>query len=160
MNTKRVNAAEGVILAALKTKKTAAGVAIALESACLLQSPETAAELTRRRNEDLALRVELAPMGGPRKVPFELGDSLLPAVQWLLARVAELEAQRDRWTARADAVVARLKAERHSTNETLNDAMVALAETRDRIAELEALKPAPIQTCGTCGAGYTYGQSC
>ncbi|MFJ8345085.1 hypothetical protein ACIQ9J_01655 [Streptomyces sp. NPDC094153] len=29
-----------------------------------------------------------------------------------------------------------------------------------RVAELEALKPAPIQTCRTCGAGYTYGQRC
>ncbi|MFJ5151415.1 hypothetical protein ACIQCF_07470 [Streptomyces sp. NPDC088353] len=29
-----------------------------------------------------------------------------------------------------------------------------------RIAELEALKPAPIQTCRVCGAGYTYGQPC
>ncbi|MEU3160050.1 hypothetical protein ABZ753_21715 [Streptomyces griseoincarnatus] len=31
---------------------------------------------------------------------------------------------------------------------------------RARVAELEALKPAPIQTCRTCGAGYTYGQPC
>lgn len=44
MNAKRVAAAEGVILAAQKTRKTAAGVAIALESACLLQSPESAAD--------------------------------------------------------------------------------------------------------------------
>lgn len=29
-----------------------------------------------------------------------------------------------------------------------------------RIAELEALTPAPIQTCQTCGAGYDYGQPC
>ncbi|MEU9333198.1 hypothetical protein AB0D49_08530 [Streptomyces sp. NPDC048290] len=31
---------------------------------------------------------------------------------------------------------------------------------RDRIAELEALTPAEIQTCRVCGAGYTYGQPC
>ncbi|MGW4703731.1 hypothetical protein [Streptomyces sp. NPDC004285] len=29
-----------------------------------------------------------------------------------------------------------------------------------RIAELEALTPAPIQTCQTCGAGYDLGQPC
>ncbi|MFE2019842.1 hypothetical protein ACFW9O_17580 [Streptomyces sp. NPDC059499] len=28
------------------------------------------------------------------------------------------------------------------------------------IAELEALKPAPIQTCQSCGAGYDYGHPC
>lgn len=29
-----------------------------------------------------------------------------------------------------------------------------------RVAELEALTPAPIQTCQSCGAGYDYGQPC
>ena len=49
MNTKRVKAAEGVILAAMKNRVTAAGVAVALESACLLQSPEVAAEQVEQR---------------------------------------------------------------------------------------------------------------
>lgn len=49
MNAKRVAAAEGVILAALKTRQTAAGIAVALESACLLQSPESASELAALR---------------------------------------------------------------------------------------------------------------
>ena len=49
MNARRVNAAAGVILAAQKTKQTAAGIAVSLESACLLQSPESAAELVRLR---------------------------------------------------------------------------------------------------------------
>ncbi|MYX16886.1 hypothetical protein GTY67_26415 [Streptomyces sp. SID8374] len=31
---------------------------------------------------------------------------------------------------------------------------------RARVAELEALTPAPIQTCQSCGAGYTYGEAC
>ncbi|MFK0222215.1 hypothetical protein ACIQWN_28995 [Streptomyces vinaceus] len=35
-----------------------------------------------------------------------------------------------------------------------------LAEMRARLAELEALKPAPIQDCRKCGAGYDYGQPC
>ncbi|MDV5145876.1 hypothetical protein R1T08_17090 [Streptomyces sp. SBC-4] len=50
MNAKRVQAAEGVILAAMKNRVTAAGVAVALESACLLQSPESASELVRLRS--------------------------------------------------------------------------------------------------------------
>lgn len=33
-------------------------------------------------------------------------------------------------------------------------------ELRARVAELEALTPAPIQTCPSCGAGYDYGKPC
>jgi hypothetical protein len=36
----------------------------------------------------------------------------------------------------------------------------ALRRARARIAELEALTPAAIQTCRKCGAGYTYGDPC
>ncbi|MFG3349558.1 hypothetical protein ACGF1Z_31430 [Streptomyces sp. NPDC048018] len=79
MNTKRVNAAADVICRARKQGKALpAGWAAALESACLLQSPDTADEQRA-----------------------------------LLARVAELEA------------------ERHSTNEELSKAV-------ERVAELEA----------------------
>ncbi|MEV1094739.1 hypothetical protein AB0I87_04530 [Streptomyces sp. NPDC049952] len=35
-----------------------------------------------------------------------------------------------------------------------------LEELRARVAELEALTPAPIQTCRSCGAGYDYGKPC
>ncbi|TLQ45792.1 hypothetical protein [Streptomyces marianii] len=49
MNARRVNAAAGVIFAAMKTRQTAAGIAAALEAAQLLQSPETADELQRLR---------------------------------------------------------------------------------------------------------------
>ncbi|WP_432138964.1 hypothetical protein [Streptomyces sp. bgisy154] len=35
-----------------------------------------------------------------------------------------------------------------------------LREAQARVAELEALKPAAVQTCRVCGAGYTYGQPC
>ncbi|MGW2379267.1 hypothetical protein [Streptomyces sp. NPDC001658] len=49
MNTKLVNTAADVILAALTQNRTAAGIAMALESAQLLMSPETAAELERLR---------------------------------------------------------------------------------------------------------------
>lgn len=48
-------------------------------------------ELTALRNDALAIRGVLAPADGLRRVPFELGESLLPAVEWLLARVSELE---------------------------------------------------------------------
>jgi len=61
---------------------------------------------------------------------------------------------------RLRAEVAELRAERHDTNEALSDAAEQLRANRDRLAELEALKPATIQTCRVCGAGYTYGKPC
>lgn len=79
MNTRLVNGAAGVINAALAQCRTAAGIALALESAGLLMTPETAAELK---------------------------------------------------------------------------------QLRARVAELEALTPAAIQTCRVCGAGYSYGNPC
>lgn len=92
----------------------------------------------------------------------------------------------------AEARISALEAERHSTNESLDEAATALRVQRDRlaeleagraadhktwqhdlrtaqsereamaarIAELEALKPAAIQTCRKCGAGYTHGEPC
>jgi hypothetical protein len=45
VNTKRVNSAAGVILAALEQNRTPAGIALALESAGLLMTPETAADM-------------------------------------------------------------------------------------------------------------------
>jgi hypothetical protein len=67
-------------------------------------------------------------------------------------RVSELD--------RLRAQVAELLAERHSTNEWVDDAAEALRASKARIAELEALTPAAIQTCRKCGAGYTYGEPC
>jgi hypothetical protein len=75
------------------------------------------------------------------------------AVSPVLAAVLD-EAERLR------ARVAELEAERQATNEWVDDAAKALRANRDRIAELEALKPATIQTCRVCGAGYTYGEPC
>jgi hypothetical protein len=49
VNTKLVNSAAGVILAALTQNRTSAGVALALESAGLLMTPETAVELASLR---------------------------------------------------------------------------------------------------------------
>lgn len=49
MNTKAINSAAGVINAALTQNRTAAGIALALDSAGLLMTPETAAELASLR---------------------------------------------------------------------------------------------------------------
>lgn len=49
--------------------------------------------LVALQNDALSMRGSLSPNGEERKVPFPLGDTLTPAVDWLIARVAELEAE-------------------------------------------------------------------
>lgn len=49
-------------------------------------------ELVALRNDALGMRGTLAPNGEDSRVPFVLGETLTPAVEWLVNRVAELEA--------------------------------------------------------------------
>ncbi|WP_406338209.1 hypothetical protein OG987_13185 [Streptomyces sp. NBC_01620] len=60
MNARRVTAASGAIHAAQKTRQTAAGIAMALEAAGLLQSPESAAELVELRARVAELETAVA----------------------------------------------------------------------------------------------------
>jgi hypothetical protein len=62
------------------------------------QIAELEAQRERRRvrlvalqNDALSMRGSLSPMGEERKVPLPLGETLTPAVDWLIGRVAELE---------------------------------------------------------------------
>ena len=71
--------------------------------------------LVALQNDALSMRGSLSPMGEDRKVPFPLGETLTPAVDWLIGRVAELES------------------ERHSTNEALDDAVRELRARRDDV---------------------------
>ncbi|TPM82633.1 hypothetical protein FKO01_60540 [Mesorhizobium sp. B2-3-3] len=50
------------------------------------------ARLVALQNDALSMRGSLSPNGEASKVPFELGETLTPAVDWLINRVAELEA--------------------------------------------------------------------
>ncbi|MFJ9214278.1 hypothetical protein [Streptomyces sp. NPDC102264] len=60
MNATRVSAAAGVVHAAMENgRRTAAGIAAALESAGLLMSPETAAELDRLSDELTGMSLSL-----------------------------------------------------------------------------------------------------
>jgi hypothetical protein len=124
------------------------------------QVAELEAQRERRRvrlvalqNDALNMRGTLSPNGEDNKVPFTLGETLTPAVEWLINRVAELEA------------------ERHSTNEALDDAVQALradraepakgpsaAESADRWTALfaptqalrvEAERPGACDACGS-----------
>lgn len=112
MNTKALNELAALICRAQEQDRTPMGIAFAVDAAGRHMSPEVAAEMAalkaqvaeleaqreRRRvrlvalqNDALSMRGSLSPMGEGRKVPFPLGETLTPAVDWLIARVAELE---------------------------------------------------------------------
>ncbi|TBO60054.1 hypothetical protein EYS09_08680 [Streptomyces kasugaensis] len=63
MIAKRINAAAGVIARAMETRQTAAGIAVALSAAGMLQSPETAAEAERLRTQVTKLEQQVANAG-------------------------------------------------------------------------------------------------
>ncbi|MFB7832063.1 hypothetical protein [Streptomyces sp. NPDC056056] len=148
MNARRVAAAEVVILAAMQTRRTAAGVAVALESACLLQSPESAAEarqlqddvtgacLARWEEERENARLRLA-WKSARERAQAYGEGILRHVEERDSYAKWLE-QEQGVTLQLRAQVAELQGERHSTNEALSDAAEQLRRDRDQIAELEA----------------------
>ncbi|MFJ8995548.1 hypothetical protein ACIRQH_34730 [Streptomyces sp. NPDC102279] len=88
MNTRLVNSAAGVIQAAQAKDRTPAGIALALESAGLLMSPEVAAELEQLRARVAELdqqRHEPAPLIAP---PQSLRDEVTPQVRKLRSLLA------------------------------------------------------------------------
>ncbi len=121
MQTRAVNAAAGVLLAAMQQgRQTPTGLALALDAAQLLNSPEAAAEfekllrwhreaiaklvarierhrarLVKAEADLLEMRGLLSPNGEPRRIPaeVEIHERVAPAVEWLLNRVAELESR-------------------------------------------------------------------
>lgn len=46
--------------------------------------------LVALQNDEMDIRGALAPDGRPRRVPMELGETLLPAVEWLLDQAQQL----------------------------------------------------------------------
>lgn len=143
MNAARVAAAAGVILAAQQTRQTAAGIAMALESAQLLQSPETAAELVVLREEIAAAHAwidEHTPQ--PTTVP----DAIVRVLRWLnedrrqlRTRVAELER------------LARLATEADAEDRVAR----SVAAQFPKVAAFLAEEPAPVADarCLGCGQG-------
>ncbi|MFG2722679.1 hypothetical protein ACGFW5_30935 [Streptomyces sp. NPDC048416] len=82
MNTRALNALAGVIAAALKQDRTPMGIALAVESAGMLQSPETASRLMRAEQRRAELEAVLTTHRKDDRAEIEK----------LRARVAELEA--------------------------------------------------------------------
>ncbi|WP_405676714.1 hypothetical protein OG292_19045 [Streptomyces sp. NBC_01511] len=94
----------GANLARWEEEQDTARLRLALKSAqrgrrrLRAQVAELEAQRDRRRgrlvalqNDALNMRGLLSPNGEARKVPFPLGNTLTPAVDWLIGRVAELE---------------------------------------------------------------------
>ena len=120
MNTRLVNTAADVILRALTQNRTAAGIALALESAQLLQSPETAAESAHYRAAFEAQRSRAETL-----------DRLLRTAQ---DRVAELEAAL--YTEQAHGRTFLEQRDAHA--QELLKLRPALREAQARVAALEA----------------------
>ncbi|WP_112469443.1 hypothetical protein [Streptomyces triticisoli] len=94
MATRKVNAAAGVVLAAMKAgRQTPTSIAIALDSACLLNSPEQAAEFEQLRDRLPALKAELFAEQTQHRTTLEQRNAHANELLHLRARVAELEAR-------------------------------------------------------------------
>lgn len=142
MNTRLVNSAAGVILAALQQNRTAAGIALALDSAQLLISPEVAAEL-----EQLRRNVESNRVDGQRLIRAEQRRAELEAVHATHRRddQAEIErltnelAQRTQDLVDTDAERERLRARVVELEQLLADAPIAVTLTEKASAAADKL---------------------
>jgi folate-dependent tRNA-U54 methylase TrmFO/GidA len=67
MNTRLVNTAAGVIMAALTQNRTPAGIALALDSAQMLLTPEMTAELARLQDRVAELEEQLQALRGQQE---------------------------------------------------------------------------------------------
>lgn len=142
MNAKRVRAAEGVIFAAQKTKLTAAGIAASLEAACMLQSPESAAELVELHHELDGARLSLWEDGQEKMRLLLALTSAQRGRRRLRARIAKLEAE----ATALHALVARLgaRAEQRHLVDPLDHVLEHLADERPK----------------SCGCGHTFDAHC
>jgi len=148
VSPKLVAAAAKVLAAAMgQGNREPYSLAFVLDSACLLQSPETADEarqlrddvagacLARWEEEQENARLRLA-WRSARERAQAYGEGILRVVADREAYQGWLK-QEQAVTQQLRARVAKLEAERHTTNEALSDAAEALRVQRDRIAELE-----------------------
>jgi hypothetical protein len=95
MNARSVAAAAGVVQAAWERgRQTAAGVAMAIDSAGMLNSPETAAELVRLREERHSTNESVSLASERMRADRDRIDGLESTNTALRARLAEVEGQR------------------------------------------------------------------
>lgn len=113
------------------------------------------AELTRRRADDLNIRGALAPADGPRQVPMPLGDSVTPAVEWLLADRDRLRAKVTEERAVNKHLVEKHQATLAVTDEWMDERAQLLADNLRLSAELKQAGPALCADCGHVEAAHS-----
>ncbi|MGP4084142.1 hypothetical protein [Streptomyces sp. KR55] len=111
MNTKLVNTAAGVIHAAMQNGKQTSTETAAEFEQLQTEVAELKEQRERRRVRLVACEADLmemrgllSPNGFPRRIPpeVEIHERVAPAVEWLLNRVAELEAKLTEYERPAD----------------------------------------------------------
>ncbi|WP_425832631.1 hypothetical protein [Streptomyces fractus] len=134
MNTRAINSAAGVILAAVQQGRVPAGIALALDAAGLLNSPEHAAEFEHLRQERDGFRDQ-------RNVVFATNEDLLAQVE--ASGLARLNAENEaRVLARSNRElrerIAELEAERAQARDKAVDKLTALLAPTQALQEGEA----------------------
>ncbi|MET9012264.1 hypothetical protein ABZX74_15300 [Streptomyces olivaceoviridis] len=117
MNTRSVNSAAGVILAAMQQNRTPAGIALALESAGLLMFPETAKDMASVSTDAVSVAERAV-----EELKREHAESAR-----LRARVAELEAERSKYVGKEPTV-----AEEMAYLSRCLDSVLALCEQAEK----------------------------
>ncbi|MGW0537847.1 hypothetical protein [Streptomyces sp. NPDC003032] len=104
MNARAINAAAGVILAAIQQGRVPAGIATALDSAGLLMSPDTAAELRwlRAQVDDLTAEHATTRPADEDPIAYALTSKAVESANGPTGRTAQLldaiRAHRGEWT--------------------------------------------------------------
>lgn len=107
---------------------------------------DTRTELRDRRTEDLNVRGVLSPNGGESVVPSHIwGESVVPAVQWLVDEVKLLRAKRDR--RHLMGIIERLRAERDGLAAQLGEATIKAVVTGGPVVRVD-------DGCPNCPPGH------
>jgi len=156
MNTKLVNSAAGVINAALTQNRTAAGIALALESAGLLMSPEAAADIASVSTDAAGVAEQaVKELRREHEISAQLRLRVDEVVRAYTFDTAELKRQLD--TERVDGQrlirAEQRRAELEAVLEThRKDDQAEIERLRARVAELEQREKYRADTLERCRA--------
>ncbi|MER6103644.1 hypothetical protein ABT115_15300 [Streptomyces sp. NPDC001832] len=153
MSVRRMSAAAGVIRAAIGRGQQAPGIAMSLESAGLLQSPESAAELEQLRAQTKAVPYVL----GESKLPEDLRKQLVALLAEVLRQGVSAAVLTGGMCAQGEmeaALSVALARYRYPAPGLFPSAAEQVHQLRARVAELEAVEAAtyvaPAPSCTRC----------
>lgn len=188
MNTKSIAGAARVICEAMgRPSAVPATIAVALDAGGWLNLAETAAELVRLRLLQNAMPAELSEAqlealidAGNRALNDYYHERACSCSEWPKSCASSVWNFSGAWDTDAFAIgaaavvgvwesmrapaeadeIARLRSDRVEDRAQFEEYRTLVATLRARVAELEALTPAAIQTCLKCGAGYYLAHGC